>query len=337
MSDKEVLATIPGVMRAAIFIMNLEKDDAAEVMRHLTPKQVQKLGVAMAQLHNVDRRQLDAVLQDFIEQSGDQTSLGVGNDEYIRNVLIEALGEEKAGTMLDRILAGGITKGLDTMKWMEARAVADLIKHEHPQIQTIVLSYLDSDQAAEIMSHFPERDRLDIMLRISHLESIQPSALLELNEIMESQFTGTTAATSKALGGLNTAAELMNHLDSNIEADIMEQLKERDPDLAQGIQDLMFVFDNIAEIDDRGIQALLREVSTDILILALKGSDVAVKDKIFKNMSKRAAELLKDDLEAKGPVKVTDVEAAQKEIIAIARRMAEAGEIVLGGKGEEMI
>ena len=336
--SNDSITDLTGVMRAAIFLMNLNNEDASEILKHLGPKQVQRLGLAMANITNIDKNQLDGVMSEFLEHSGQQTSLGINSDEYIRDVLTNALGEEKAGGMLDRILQGGNTKGLDTLKWMEARAVADVIRLEHPQIQSIVLSYLAPDHAAEVLSFFDERTRLDLILRISSLESVHPVALQELNDIMEKQFLGKSSGSNRNFGGIQTSADIMNFLDSAIEADLMSEIKERDADLGQNIQDLMFVFDNIVDIDDRGIQSLLREVSTDTLILALKSADISVKDKIFTNMSKRAAELLKDDLEAKGPVKVSEVESAQKEILAVARKMADAGEISLGGKGgEEMV
>ncbi|HBO2178691.1 TPA: flagellar motor switch protein FliG, partial [Pseudomonas aeruginosa] len=228
--------------------------------------------------------------------------------------------------------------GLDSLKWMEPRAVADVIRYEHPQIQAIVVAYLDPDQAAEVLSHFDHKVRLDIVLRVSSLNTVQPSALKELNLILEKQFAGNSNATRTTMGGVKRAADIMNYLDSSIEGQLMDSIREVDEDLSGQIEDLMFVFDNLADVDDRGIQALLREVSSDVLVLALKGSDEAIREKVFKNMSKRAAELLRDDLEAKGPVRVSEVEGAQKEILTIARRMAESGDIVLGGKGgEEMI
>jgi len=318
--------------------MNLPKEDAAQVMKHLGPKQVQKLGIAMADLEKVDKEQLDMVMQEFIDQVQRQTSLGIDSDEYIREVLTNALGQEKAGGMLDRILKGGNTKGLDTLKWMEARAVADIIRLEHPQIQSIVLSYLDPDHAAEVIAFFDERIRLDLILRISNLESVHPVALQELNDIMEKQFSGKASTATKQVGGLQTAANIMNFVDSAIETELMTQIKEHNPDLGQNIQDLMFVFDNLVDVDDRDIQKILREVSTEMLVLALKGADTSVKEKIFRNMSKRASELLRDDLDAKGPVRVSEVEAAQKDVLSIARRLADSGEITLGIKaGEEMI
>jgi len=332
---KKTLADLTGVQRAAIYIMNLDKEDAASVLKYLGPKQVQKLGVAMASLENIDKPHLNAVMQDFIECAEQQTSLGVSNDDYIREVLTDALGEDKALGVLDRILKGGNTKGLETLKWMEPRTVADIIRVEHPQIQSIVLSYLDSDQAAEVLGFFKQRERLDLMLRIATLETVQPMAIQELNDILEKQFHGKTEGAIKAVGGLKSAAGIMNYLDTGAEAELMNEIKERNPELGQNIQDLMFVFDNLIDVEDRGIQALLREISSDLLILALKGADIAVKEKIYSNMSKRAVELLKDDLEAKGPVRVTEVEKAQKEILTVARRMSEAGELLLGGRGQE--
>jgi flagellar motor switch protein FliG len=252
-------------------------------------------------------------------------------------MLVTALGEDKANGLIDRILLGGNTTGLDTLKWMESRSVADIIRNEHPQIQAIVIAYLDPDQSADILSFFAEKVRLDIMMRVAALDTVQPGALQELNDILEKQFSGNASSQTKAMGGYKVAAEIMNNLDSSIEADLMDSIKESDEDMGNQIQDLMFVFDNLREVEDRGIQALLREVSSEVLIVALKGADEELQEKIFKNMSKRAAELLRDDLEAKGPVKVSEVEGAQKEILTIARRMADAGEIMLGGGGEQML
>jgi flagellar motor switch protein FliG len=236
---------------------------------------------------------------------------------------------------MDRILLGSSTKGLEALKWMDARAVAELIRLEHPQIQAIVLSYLDNDHAAEVIRFFPERTRHDVLLRIATLDGIQPSALQELDDILERQFQGNQNVQSSSVGGIKAAADILNFVDSSIEGEIMEAIKDADAELGQQIQDLMFVFDNLIDVDDRGIQALLREVSSETLILALKGADQAMKDKIFSNMSKRAAEMMRDDLENKGPVRLSEVEGAQKEILAIARRMSESGEIALGGKGAE--
>jgi flagellar motor switch protein FliG len=228
---------------------------------------------------------------------------------------------------------GSGAKGLDSLKWMDARQVANIIQNEHPQIQTIVLSYLEAEQSAEILSQFAEKVRLDLMMRIANLEEVQPAALTELNEIMEKQFAGQAGAQAAKMGGLKAAANIMNFLDTNMEGMLMDSIRESDEEMAQQIQDLMFVFENLIDIDDRGIQTLLRDVPGELLQKALKGADDTLKDKIFNNMSKRAAEMLKDDLEAMGPIKVSEVETAQKEILSIARRLSEAGEIMIGGGG----
>ena len=323
--------------QAAILLMSLGETEAAEVLKHLGPKEVQRIGTAMTGLENVPQEHVEAVMSNFLNEARAMTGLGMGSDGYIRKMLVEALGEDKAGSLVDRILLGGNTTGLDTLKWMDPRSVADIIRHEHPQIQAIVVSYLDGDQAAEVLANFAEKVRLDVIMRVASLDAVQPTALQELNDILEKQFSGSAGSQTKQMGGTKVAAEIMNNLDSSIEGELMDSIREIDEDLGNTIQDLMFVFENLKSVDDRGIQALLREVSSEVLILALKGSDDELKEKIFGNMSKRAAELLRDDLEAKGPVKLSEVETAQKEILTIARRMADAGEIVLGGGGEEMI
>lgn len=318
-------------------MMSMGEKEAAEVLKHLGPKDVQRIGTAMTSLENVPQEHVEHVMSNFLEEARSITGLGIGSDGYIRNMLVGALGEDKAGSLVDRILLGGNTSGLDTLKWMDARSVADIIRNEHPQIQAIVIAHLDGDQSAEVLTHLPDKVRLDIVMRVASLDAVQPSALQELNAILEKQFSGNAGSQAKAMGGTKVAAEIMNNLETTIETELMESIKEFDEDLGITIEDLMFVFDDLKAVDDRGIQALLREISSEVLILALKGSDDELKEKVFRNMSKRAAQLLRDDLEAKGPVKLSEVEGAQKEILNIARRMADAGEIILGGGGEEML
>ncbi len=323
--------------QAAVLLLSMGEEAAAQVLKHMGPKEVQRIGLAMASVRNVEKHEVEVVVDNFLSEVEKQTGIGIGTEDYIRKTLKQALGQDKADALIDRILAGASTKGLDTLKWMDSRAVSDLIRYEHPQIQTIVLAYLDPDQSAEVLSQFPEKVRLDLAMRIAALESIQPAALQELNNIMERQLSGQTGAKSAALGGTKRAADILNFLDGSTQSALMEQMKDVDEEMAQKIQDQMFVFDNLMDVDDRGIQSLLREISTDQLIMALKGSDEGLRDKVFKNMSKRAAELMREDLASMGPVKVSDVESAQKEILTVARRMADAGEIVLGGSGEQMI
>ncbi len=274
-------------------------------------------------------------MQKFVGAIGEQTSLGIGSDQYIRNMLTSALGADKAGGVIDRILLGRNSKGLEQLKWMDARAIAELIRLEHPQIIAIVMSFLDPDQAAGVLSEFPERVRTDVIMRVASLDGIQPAALQELDEILERQFAGGANVQSSALGGVKKAADILNFVDGMIESKVIEQISEADDDLSQQIQDNMFVFENLIDIDDRGMQTLLREVSSDQLLLALRGAPEPLRDKIFGNMSSRAAEMLKDDLEAAPPAKLSDVEASQKEILTVARRLSDAGEINLGGGGGE--
>ncbi len=331
MSDAER----PGVERAAILLLALGEQDAAQVLKHLGAKDVQRVGAAMAQLNGVSREEVSTVLSNFSSKVEQQTSFGVGNDEYIRKVLTEALGADKAGSLVDRILGGRSSRGLDALKWMEARAIGDMLRLEHPQIIAIVLSYLESDQAAEVLTHLPENQRADVLMRIATLDRVHPTALDELDQVLEKQFSSSSG--SKATGGFGgpkVAAEILNLVGSSQDA-LMQQISKVDEPLGQKLQDLMFVFDDLNEADDRGMQELLREVPGDKLIIALKAADEKLKEKFFKNMSERAAQMMKDDLEARGPVRLSEVEAAQKEILIIARKMGEEGRLQLGGKGGE--
>lgn len=331
-------ATPPtGPERAAILLMSLGENEAAQVLKHMGAKDVQKVGQAMAALSNVSRERASDVITSFVNELETQTSIGVGADDYVRRVLNGALGEDKASSVIDRILLGRNSKGLEALKWMETRAVADLVRNEHPQIVAIVLAYLDSDQAAEVVSLLPDRMKSDVLMRIAKLDGIQPAALRELDEIMEKQFSGGGNLKSSSVGGIKSAANILNLIDTSQSQAISTRMAELDPVLSQNIQDLMFVFDDLADLDDKGIQTLLRDVTGDKLGLALKGADPRVKEKVTRNMSKRAAEMLIEDMEAKGPAKLSDVEAAQKEIIGIARRLAEAGTISLGGKGDDYV
>jgi len=333
MADKK--SDLTGVDRAAILLMSLGEQGASEVLKYIGPKEVHRVSAAMSTLKNISREQADGVLGEFCKSADNETAFGVGSDEYLKSVLVKALGEDKAGSVIDRVLMGTSSSGLEQLKWMDPRAVVEVIRLEHPQIISVVLSYLDSEQAAEVIGLLPEKVRLDVLLRVATLDRLQPSALEELNNVIEKQFKGNTAVKSSTVGGIKTAASILNFMDSAEEGMIMDQITEFDNELGESIQDLMFVFADLAEIDDRGIQALLREVSSETLVLALKGSEPNMQAKIFDNMSKRAGEMLKDDLEARGPVKLSDVEAAQKETLAIVRRMAESGDIQLGGKGSE--
>ncbi|RLV61637.1 flagellar motor switch protein FliG [Parashewanella curva] len=327
------VSSLTGVEKAAILLLSLSEADAASILRHLEPKQVQQLGMAMASTQDFGQEKVIGVHKHFLDDIQQFSAIGFNSEDFVRKALTAALGEDKAGNIIEQIIMGSGAKGLDSLKWMDARQVATIIQNEHPQIQTIVLSYLEPDQAAEIFAQFPENTRVDLLMRIANLEEVQPAALQELNDIMEKQFAGQGGAQAAKMGGLKAAADIMNYLDTSIESQLMETMRESDEEIAQQIQDLMFVFENLLDIDDRGIQALLREVPQEILMKALKGADDSMKDKILGNMSKRAAELLSDDLEAMGPIRISEVELAQKEILGVARRLSESGEIMLGGGG----
>jgi flagellar motor switch protein FliG len=329
----EEVRKLTGTEKAAVLLRSIGEADAAEVLKHMGPKEVQKVGQAMATLQNVTREEVEMVLGNFAQTVEQETGLGIGSHDYVRKMLVGALGEDRAGSLIDRILSGSNTNGLEQLKWMDARGIFEIIRLEHPQIIAIVCSFLDADQAAQVLSMFPERDQANVILRIATLDGVQPSALTELNEILEKQFSGNAGAQTTTVGGLKTAADILNFVDTSMESAIMEKIKETEPDLGQNIEDLMFVFDNLNDVDDRSIQTIMREIQTDQLQLALKGAEEGLKEKFLANMSSRAAEMMRDDLEAMGPVRLSDVEAAQKAILSTARQLADKGEIMLGGGG----
>ncbi|HWV18548.1 MAG TPA: flagellar motor switch protein FliG [Rhodocyclaceae bacterium] len=322
-----------GVEKSAILLLSLGEDEAAAVLKTLGPKEVQKLGHAMAALKTVPREKVEAVIDEFQEIAGKGAPVAV-DDELIKAMLTKALGDDRAANLLSRIMHGGDTAGIEGLKWMDAPTVADLIRNEHPQIVATILVHLEFDHAGEIMKYFSERLKNDVLLRIATLDGVQPAALRELNDAMARLLAGASTNMKKsAMGGIRHAAEILNYVGQAAETAILDNVREYDPDLAQKILDEMFVFENLLDIDDRGIQLLLREVQSDSLIIALKGASPEMREKVFKNMSQRAAEMLREDLEAKGPVRLSEVENEQKEILKIARRLADEGQIQLGGGG----
>ncbi len=336
---KEDVEDLNGTQKVAVLLMALGEGIASEILKHMGPKEVQQVGVAMTELDSISKDLVASTINQFVQEIQSETGLSLGSDEYVRSILVNALGEDKAGGMIDRILLGGNTKGLESLKWMEPKQVAELIRNEHPQIIAVVLSFLDSDHAASILSEFPEKVRTDVLMRIASVEGVLPIAMSELNEVLESQLKGGSNMKSAGLNGVKIAANILNFIDGTSSAAIMEQVKEADEDLGTEIEELMFVFADLIEVDDRGIQTILREVQTDQLVLALKGAENELQQKIFTNMSSRAADMLKDDLETKGPVKLSEVEEAQKELLVVARRLADEGQIMLGAAagGEEMV
>ncbi|WP_199107531.1 MULTISPECIES: flagellar motor switch protein FliG [unclassified Rhodanobacter] len=327
-----------GAQRAAILLLTLGEQDAAEVLKHLSARDVQTIGTAMAALASVSREHVQQVLERLSEDMGRQTSLGVGTEDYIRKILVNALGENKAGGLIDRILLGRSSKGLESLKWMESRAIAEMINQEHPQIIALVLAHLEPDQAAEVLGYLPARVRSDAVMRIATLDGVQPHALNELDEIMERQFSGNNKKLKSAnVGGLKAAADILNAMEGARETELMTAIRSQDEVLGEKIEDLMFVFDDLVGLDDRGMQTLLREVSSATLVTALKGAEPEIREKIFANMSKRAADMMRDDLEVKGPVRLSEVDAAQKEVLGIARKLSDAGQLSLAGGGDEFV
>ena len=327
--------TDEGIEKGAILLLSLGEEGASEVFKHLGPREVQKLGKAMSNLQNVTREKVESVLSAFRLRAEEKSPLGLNSREYLRTVLTKALGDDKAGNLIDRIMQGGDTSGIDGLKWMDSAAVAELIRNEHPQIIATILVHLERDQASEILALLVERLRNDVLLRIATLDGIQPSALRELNDVLTKLLSGSDNIKQAAMGGVRAAAEILNFMSGNAESGLIESVREYDADLAQKILDEMFVFENLLDIEDRGIQLLLREIQSESLIVALKGSSEVLREKLFGNMSQRAAEMLRDDLDAKGPVRVSEVEAEQKEILKIVRRLADEGQISLGGKGDD--
>jgi flagellar motor switch protein FliG len=324
---------LAGTQRAAILLMSLGEQDAANVLKQLDARDVQRLGIAMAELKQVSREQMTSVLDTFIGVADGKADIASGSPDYVRRVLTQAVGKQKADMLLDRVSAGQTGQGIEALKWMEAKAVAHIISGEHPQIAAIVLSHLEPDQAANILPLLSEEMRTEVLMRIATLNEVPQSALTELDQLVEKQANAVPQVPLRRIGGARTVANILNAMERDKSGDELGKIEKADGEMHQQIKDLLFVFDNLLGVDDRGVQALLREVGSDTLAVALRGAEPEVQEKILRNMSKRAAEILKDDMEARGPVKLADVEAAQKEIIVIAQRLAEEGTISLGGKG----
>jgi flagellar motor switch protein FliG len=324
-----------GLEQSAILLLTLGEELAAEVFKHLSPKEVHRIGEAMTRIRTVPRDKVGEVLQRFQAEAGNNRSLVADNDEYVKSVLRKALGEERAGLLINRILQGSDTSGIEGLKWMDAESVAELVRNEHPQIIASILVHLERDHAGEILAKLAPRARSEVVLRIATLDSIQPNALSELNDVLSHVLAGADKLKKAALGGTKVAAEILNGVGTKLEGELLDSVRESDENLAQAIQDQMFTFEDVIKLDDRAIQTVLKEVATDGLVIALKGASAEVRDKVLRNMSQRAAEGLKEDLESRGPVRVADVEAQQRDILRIVRKLADAGEIAIGGGSED--
>jgi len=325
-----------GITKGAILMLALGEEGAAEVMKYLGPREVQKLGEAMTSMKSIPQEEVESVLHDFNNVADQNSSLGLDSDDYIRSVLRKALGDDKANSLLNRILGGGgDASGIESLKWMDAASVAELMRHEHPQIVAAVLVHLEFDHAAEVLKLFSERQRNEVLVRVATLDGIQPSAMRDLNEVLNQVLAGSDRVKKSSLGGVKPAAEIINMLGGTLETSVLDFIRGADNDLAQKILDNMFTFDDLERLDDKGIQSLLKEIQTESLVIALKGATPELREKIFKNMSTRAAETLREDLESRGPVRVSEVEAEQKELLKVVRRLSDEGVIVIGGGGDD--
>jgi flagellar motor switch protein FliG len=324
-----------GLQNAAILLMSLGEEEAAEVFKHLSPKEVQKLGEAIAKTRSITREKVDEVVERFTNVAAAHSLLVSDSGDYVRSVLRRALGDDKAALLLDRILQGGDVSGIESLKWMDPLSVAELLRNEHPQIVAAIMVHLDYDQAADVLKHLTERQRNEVMLRIATMEGIQPTALKDLNEVLFKVLAGGDKIRKASLGGVKTAAEMINLMGTVIEGTVLESIRSHDPELAQKIMDKMFVFDDVIKLDDKAIQMVLKEVASDALIVALKGAQPELKEKFLSNMSSRAAEALREDLESRGPMRLSEVEAQQKEVLKIVRRLADEGQIVIGAGADD--
>jgi flagellar motor switch protein FliG len=329
---------ISGTEKAAILMMLLGEDEAAAVIQNLTPREVQHLGLAMYNVGGVDQETVNAVLDEFLDTIKKQTGLGLGAGKYIENVLTKALGDDKAQSVLGRITPSSSESQIDILDWMDARSISELIIDEHPQIKALIISYLEFGLAADVLTLLPDEIQPDIVRRIATIESVEPGAIKELERVMKAKFAANTSLRASQIGGVKAAAKIMNFTKTDMETRILNEIKKRDRDLMIEIQDNMFVFENLGGSDDRSLQTLLRSVDQDVLVIAMKGADQALQDKLLGCMSTRAAANIRDEMEALGPVRLTEVQEAQKQIINVARKLSDDGTIVLAGRGgEEMV
>lgn len=335
----EAASKLSGAQRAAIFLLGVGEESAASIMRHMQPREVQRVGEAMSSLAGVSNDQVAQVLGEFNSSAGSINSIGIGASDFAKRVMVQALGEEKARSFMLRVMPGrdDSTRGIEALRWMDAASVADLIAEEHPQIIAIVLASLEDEQAAEVLAELPTQMRADVMLRVARLEVIDPSAMEELDQVLERQLGRATKTPPRVINGTSSAALIMNKVDANLEQEVMEGLRESDAAIADRVVDLMFVFEDLGDLDDRGMQRLIREISVETLVVALKGVDGDLQERFFGNMSARAADMLREDLDAKGPVKLAEVEAAQKEILDTAKKLGDQGELMIGKGGDDFV
>jgi flagellar motor switch protein FliG len=334
---QQELAELTTTERAAVLMLLLGEQQAADIIKYMSPKEVQAIGAAMTAVQDLSQEAVSIVLDDFINTIKKQTSLGLGSSDYVENVLKRALGEDKAASILSRIMPGASSKGLEILRWMDARSISDMIRAEHPQVIAIILSVCDFDVAADVLAFLSPDIRPEVLRRVASLETVQPSAMQELEKIMKEQFSKSSSAKSSSFGGVKAAAKIMNFTKADLESVILNGLNDLDPDIAMKVQDNMFSFENLVGVDNRSSQTLMRNIEQDMLMVALKGATEPVKDKFFGNMSARARVMFIDEMEGKGPLRLTDVEDAQKSIMRLAKKLSDKGEIMLAGRGEDFV
>ena len=334
---RQELEIMTDTQRAAVIMLLLGEQQAADILRYLSPREVQALGAQMVSVADLSQEAVNVVLDDFVATIKKQTSLGLGTVDYVENVFKRALGDDKAATVLGRIMPGSSSRGMEILRWMDARSIGEMIQNEHPQVIAIILSVVEYDVAADVLNFLPAEVRPEVIQRIALLDTVQPSAMEELESIMQQQFSSNSSAKSSNFGGIKTAAKIMNFTKVELEGNILAGVASIDEELCTKIQDSMFTFDNLSGLDNRSIQTLMRSIEMDMLMVALKASDEAVKEKFLDNMSQRARVMFLDEMEAKGPVRITDVETAQKTIMRTARKLSDKGDIVLAGRGDDFV
>lgn len=334
---REAFELLNGTQKCAILMLLLGEEEASEILKNLSPREVQQLGTAMYSVADVNQDTVNMVLDEFLAIIKAQTSIGLGADTYIRRVLIKALGEDKAGSVLTRITPSQTGKNIEILQWMDARSIAEMISGEHPQIIGIIVAHLEYAVAADVLVLLPEDIQAEVIQRIATLDSVQPEAIAQLERVMQLQFKANTSLRASKIGGVKAAAKIMNFTKTAMEQRIMGKLAKADKNVMTQILDNMFMFENLIAVDDKSMGTLLRSVEPNTLAIALKGADERLRDKIFGAMSSRAAASLKDEMDSKGPMRVSEVQEAQKQIIAVARQLSDAGTIMLAGRGDDYV
>ena len=329
----KVFDKLSGTQKSAILMMLLGEDESSEILKNLTPKEVQHLGSAMYSVEGLDQDTVNKVLDEFLAIIKEQTSLGLGAGNYIQNVLNKALGQDRAQSILGRITPSESNSAIEILEWMDSRAIAELIQDEHPQIIALIISYLEPAQGSDVLVMLDEKIQPEIVKRIATIQTVQPDALKDLELVMQKKFAANTSLRASQVGGVKAAAQIMNFMKGDDEQKIFKEVAKFSKNLMTEIQEAMFVFDNLIKSDDKSLQMILRSVETEDLVLAMKGADEVLRDKLFACMSQRAAANIQDEMEALGPVRLTEVQEAQKRIINAARRMSDEGTIVLAGRG----